>query len=43
MAGCVIDQKTKLVRLDPDGAYVSSAMLEVVTGLNLDVQVTPPQ
>ena len=31
----------KLVRLDPGGAYVSNAMFEVITGLNLDVQVTP--
>ena len=29
-----------LVRLDPDGAYVSYDMLGVITGLNLDVQVT---
>ena len=35
--------RPKLVRLDPDGAYVSNAMLELITGLNLDVQVTPPE
>ena len=33
----------KLVRLDPGGAYVSNAMFEVITGLNLDVQVTPQE
>ena len=35
--------RPKLVRRDPDGAYVSNAMLELITGLNLDVQVTPPE
>ena len=33
--------RPKLVRLDPDGAYVSNAMLEVITVLNLGVQVPP--
>ena len=35
--------RPKNVRLDPDGAYVWNAMLDVITGLNLDVQVTPPE
>ena len=35
--------RPKLVRLDPVGAHVSNAVLEVITGLNLDVQVTPPK
>ena len=35
--------RPKLVRRDPDGTYVSNAMLELITGLNLDVQVTPPE
>ena len=33
--------RPKLVRREPDGAYVSNAMLEPITGLNLDVQVSP--
>ena len=35
--------RPKLVRLDPDGAYVSNATLEEITGRNLDVQVPPPE
>ena len=34
-------RRPKLVRLDPVGAYVSHPMVQVIAGLNLDVQVTP--
>ena len=42
---CCSERPTpKLVRLDPHGASpLSDAMLELITGLNLDVQVTPPE
>ena len=43
MDGCVIRPRPKLVGLDPDGPYVSNAMLEVITSLNVDVDVTPPE
>ena len=35
--------RPKLLRLDPDGAYVSNNMLETISGLHLDVAVTPPE
>ena len=35
--------RPKLVRRHPDGAYVSDAMLELIIGLNLDLQVNPPE
>ena len=42
--GWMLDRpRPKVVRLDPDGAYVSNAMLEVITVLDLHVQATPPE
>ena len=35
--------RPKVIRLDPDGAYVSNVMLEAISGLQIDVQVTPPE